>query len=80
MDSEKTTELAVGVVIDVISAKINDAGVLRVQYSEGWVSEKTSKGQLCLQAEEAGAAAAAPAADDPAATAKDGKAASEPLA
>jgi hypothetical protein len=51
-----------------------------VQYSEGWVSEKTSKGQLCLQAEEAGAAAAAPAADDPAATAKDGKAASEPLA
>lgn len=62
MDSEKTTELAVGAVIDVISAKVNDAGVLRVQYSEGWVSEKTAKGQLCLQAEEAVETSAAPAA------------------
>jgi hypothetical protein len=78
MDSEKTSVLAVGDLIDVISAKVNDAGVLRVQYSDGWVSEKTSAGDLCLQAEAPAAAAAetpAPAPVEAAAPAQDATAA-----
>ena len=81
MDSDKAAVMTVGDVIDVISAKVNEAGVLRVQFSGGWVSEKTAAGDLCLTAETAEepaataqaavlAAAPAPAQDDAGAKAK----------
>jgi len=60
MDSDKAGVMAVGDVIDVLEARINDKGVLRIRFSGGWVSEKTVAGVTCLEAVAASAPTAAP--------------------
>ena len=49
MDSDKAGTVVVGDVIAVIEARVNENGVLRVCFDGGWVSEKTSAGELCLE-------------------------------
>ena len=50
MDSAKAAVIKVGEVLDTLETRQNDAGVLRICYSGGWVSEKTGKGALCFEA------------------------------
>ena len=59
-DSAKVGMLAAGEVVAVIDKRLNDEGILRVQFGRGWVSEKTATGVVCLKP---GAAATEPAAE-----------------
>ena len=49
MDSEKAGVMAVGVVFSSLCSKVNEAGALRVQFDEGWLSEVTGAGAVCLE-------------------------------
>ena len=49
MDSGKAAVAAPPMVIEVIESKVNDAGVLRIRFSGGWVSERTASGIVCWQ-------------------------------
>lgn len=63
MDSDKAGVMAVGDVVDLLEARVNEKGVLRIRFSGGWVSEKTAAGAVCFEdvATSAPAAAAPPA-------------------
>jgi len=50
MGSDKAAVIAVGTVIDVIEAKPNDAGQLRIHFSGGWVSAVAGNGAVCFEA------------------------------
>lgn len=50
MASAKASIIAVGTVIDVLEAKTNDAGTLRIRFSGGWVSEYAGNGATCFEA------------------------------
>ena len=56
MTSERVGFLEVGQTIVVLSEQNDDAGLLRVQYSEGWVSMVSSAGKQILGSLEEGAA------------------------
>lgn len=49
MDSDKAAVIAPPMVIEVIEAKVNDTGVLRIHFSGGWVSERTASGIVCWE-------------------------------
>ena len=67
-DSDKAMILTPGTVIEVLAARPNESGVLRIQFSGGWVNERTGAGVVCLEPAApalapAPASATAPAAD-----------------
>jgi hypothetical protein len=41
-----------GEVVEVIKTRVNDAGILRVKYERGWISEFASDGTRLLEADE----------------------------
>ena len=49
MDSDKAGVIAVGTVVDALERKINDKGIVRVRFNQGWISEKTGAGVPCLE-------------------------------
>ena len=65
MDSEKAAVIAVGTVVDALERKLNDKGIVRVRFDQGWISEKTGVGVPCLEliseTKPVGAATPAPA-------------------
>lgn len=66
MDSDKGAVIDKGTVITVLEAKKNDAGILRINFDGGWVSEHAGNGAVCFEASawadpEAAAAEPAPA-------------------
>ena len=48
-DSDKAMILTPGTVIEVLAARPNESGVLRIQFSGGWVNERTGAGVVCLE-------------------------------
>ena len=60
MDSDKSSVIGVGEVIDALELKVNDSGTTRIRFSGGWVSERTSKGDLCFESAGTPPAAAGP--------------------
>ena len=49
MESDKGAVMAAGAVIAVLEAKVNEAGVLRIKFEGGWVSERTASGIVCWE-------------------------------
>jgi ribonuclease E len=49
MDSDKTAIITVGTRVDAIERQVNENGVVRIKFGQGWVSEKTGAGALCFQ-------------------------------
>ena len=49
MDSNKVKILEAGTTIEVIDRKVNEAGIGRLRYSEGWTSESMSTGEVTFQ-------------------------------
>lgn len=67
MGSEKAAVVTVGTSVDAAERRVNESGVVRIRFAEGWVSERTGAGDLCFQlvSETAPVSAAAPAAAAP---------------
>ena len=69
LSSTKVGELRKGVVIETLDAQENENGLLRIRYADGWVSEKTARGQVVLEAVSAGAVFVEAAAEEAVASA-----------
>eukprot|EP01043_Picozoa_sp_COSAG02_P050047 COSAG02_NODE_5095_length_4636_cov_17.414371_1_plen_438_part_10 len=49
MDSEKAGTLEKGTIIEVLDEKVNENGIVRVQFKGGWTSKKTGTGAVVLE-------------------------------
>ena len=49
MSSAKAGVMGVGTTILVLASRRNEAGILRLQFEGGWVSEHSSNGAVCLE-------------------------------
>ena len=61
IDSDKAGVLAAGTAVQALERVLNEQGVMRVRFAEGWVSERTATGALCLQLDSEAAPAPTPA-------------------